>query len=143
LTGYAAALINDNVGYISYPVFSAYALHGSQAYRQLVQTVLERLLPQPLARMEGPARAEIVVNRQDGRLVVHLLYYPAERYTEQLELIEDIVPLYNLKFAIRRPGAPTWVTLVPQGTPLPFEYQDGYVHVTLPELNGHAMVVIE
>jgi hypothetical protein len=143
LTNYAAALINDNIGYISYPVFSAYALHGSQAYRQLVQAVLDRLLPQPLACMEAPARAEIVVNRQDNRLVVHLLYYPSERYTEQLELIEDIVPLYNLKFAIRQPQAPTWVTLVPQGTPLPFEYREGYVHVTLPELCGHAMVVIE
>ena len=66
-TGYAAALVQGNVGYISYPVFSAFALHGNLPYRRLVGEVLEHLLPQPLARMDGPSGAEIAVNRQGER----------------------------------------------------------------------------
>ena len=143
LTGYAAALVNGNTGYISYPVFSAYAQHGNLPYRQLVGEVLERLLPQPLARMDGPSGAEIAVNRQDARTVVHVLYYPAERRTEKLDLIEDIVPLYNLKIAVRLPQAPTRAYLAPDGTPLAFAYQEGYARMTLPELRGHAMMVLE
>jgi hypothetical protein len=143
LTGYAAALVHGNLGYISYPVFSAFAQHGNLPYRRLVQAVLERLLPQPLARLEGPSGAEITVNRQGERIIVHLLYYPAERRTEKLDLIEDIIPLFNLKFAVKLPQAPRKATLAPEGTPLGFAYQDGYVNVTLPELRGHAMVVLE
>ena len=142
-TGYAAALVQGNVGYISYPVFSAFALHGNLPYRRLVGEVLEHLLPQPLARMDGPSGAEIAVNRQGERTIAHVLYYPAERRTEKLDLIEDIVPLYNLKIAIRLPQAPGKVYLAPEGAPLAFAYQDGYATVTLPELHGHAMVVLE
>ena len=131
------------MGYISYPVFGAFALHGNLPYRRLVGEVLEHLLPQPLARMDGPSGAEITVNRQGERTIAHVLYYPAERRTEKLDLIEDIVPLYNLKIAIRLPQAPGKVYLAPEGAPLAFAYQDGYATVTLPELRGHAMVVLE
>jgi hypothetical protein len=143
LTGYAAALVHENVGYISAPVFSAFALHGNLPYRRLVGEVLERLLLLPLARMDGPSGAEITVTRQGRRTVAHVLYYPAERRTETLDLIEDIVPLYGLKIALKLPQTPVKVSLAPEGTPLAFAYQDGYVNLTLPELHGHAMIVLE
>jgi hypothetical protein len=143
LTGYAAALLTANVGYISYPIFSAFAQHGNLPFRRLVQTLLERLLPEPLARLEGPSGVEIVVNRQGPRTVVHLLFYPSERRADNLDLIEDILPLYNLKIAIKLAHPPAKAYLAPQGTPLSFDYYSGYVHLTLPELPGHAMVVLE
>jgi hypothetical protein len=144
LTGFAAALLAGNVGYIPYPIFNAFARHGNLPYRRLVQTLLERLLPAPLARLEAPSGVEIVVNRQgSARTVVHLLFYPSERRAEDLDLIEDILPLYNLKFAIKLAQPPAKAYLAPQGTPLPFDYHSGYVHLTLPELPGHAMVVLE
>ncbi len=143
LTGYAAALVHGSVGYISAPVFSAFALHGNLPYRRLVSEVLKQLLPQPLVRMDGPSGAEIVVNRQGKRTVVHVLYYPAERRAEKLDLIEDIVPLFNLKVSFKLPQAPDKVYLAPEGAQLTFTYQDGYVIVTLPELHGHAMIVLE
>ncbi len=143
LTDFLAASLNGPVGYISYPVFSAYALHGNLPYRDLVSAVLERLLPEPLARMEGPSGAEIVVNRQGERTVVHLLYYPSERRAEGLDLVEDIIPLAGLKFAVKLPQPPARCYLAPQGTPLELDYRDGYAHIVLPELRGHAMVVLE
>ena len=143
LTGYAAALVHGSVGYISAPVFSAFALHGNLPYRRLVEEVLKQLLPQPLARMDGPSGAEITVSRQGQRTVAHVLYYPAERRAEKLDLIEDIVPLYNLKVAVKLPQAPGKVYLAPESAQLTFTYQDGYVNVTLPELHGHAMIVME
>ncbi len=143
LTGYAAALVHGSVGYISAPVFSAFALHGNLPYRHLMGEVLKQLLPQPLARMDGPSGAEIAVNRQGKRTVAHVLYFPAERRAEKLDLIEDIVPLYNLKLAVKLPQAPGKVYLAPEGVPLVFTYEDGYVNVTLPELHGHAMIVME
>ena len=141
--GCAAALVQGNVGYISYPVFSAFARHGNLPYRRLVSEVLEQLLPQPLARMDGPSGAEITLNRQGERTVAHMLYYPAERRAESLDLIEDIVPVHDLHIAVRLAVAPERVYLAPEGTALAFEFRDGYVNFTVPELNGHAMVVLE
>jgi hypothetical protein len=140
---YAAAVIKGSIGYISYPIFNAYALHGNLPYRRLVQTLLERLLPEPLVRLDGPSGVEVVVNRQGERSVVHLLFYPSERRAEGLDIIEDIIPLVNLKLSVKLSQAPGKVYLAPQGTPLPFEYSGGYVHLTVPELNGHAMIVLE
>ena len=142
-TAYAAALVAGQVGYISAPVFSAFALHGNLPCRELVQAVLARLLPRPLTRLAGPAGCEIAVNRQGQRSIVHLLYYPAERRAERLDLVEDIIPLHNLRFSVRLPQAPTRAYLAPEQTQLPFEYADGYASLTLPELRGHAMLVFE
>ena len=48
-----------------------------------------------------------------------------------------------MPLALRLPKAPKKVTVQPAGTPLPCKYRNGRAEVTLPELNGHAMVVFE
>jgi hypothetical protein len=143
VTEFAAAALCGPVGYINTPVFSAYALHGNLGCRALVQALLARLLPEPLARLEGPSGVEIVVNRQGERTVAHLLYYPAERRAEGMDLIEDIPTLAGIQFAVKLPFTPARAYLAPEGTPVAVEYREGYAHVALPELHGHAMVVME
>jgi hypothetical protein len=39
--------------------------------------------------------------------------------------------------------APSSVYLAPDREELAFEIRDGYAHVTVPEMKGHAMVVFE
>jgi hypothetical protein len=150
LTNYAAATLCGSVGYINSPVFSAFALHGNLGCRELVKALLARLLPESLARLEGPSGAEIVVNRQavetlpsGERTVVHLLFYPSERRAEGMDVIEDILSVTGVKFAVKLSQPPARAYLAPEGTPVEVEYREGYAHVVLPELHGHAMVVME
>jgi len=83
------------------------------------------------------------VMRQDKRTIVHLLYYTAERRTEKLDLIEDVVPIFDLAMSLKVAKAPRRVYLAPQGTDVAFEYLAGRVNLRVPEINGHAMIVFE
>ena len=140
---FAAAVQKRNVGYVSYPVFTAFALHGNTPYRLLVRNLLERLLPEPLLRVKGPTTTETSVQRQGKRTIVHLLQYAPERRTERLDLIEDIVPLFDVPLSLELDQSPKKVYMAPDETPVAFEYLAGRVNLRVPEIRGHAMVVFE
>ena len=81
--------------------------------------------------------------RQGRRTIVHLLQYCPERRGENLDLVEDIVPLYDVPMSVRLGRKPKQVYVAPQETPLEFTYVAGRVQVIVPEVAGHAMVVFE
>ena len=76
---------------------------------------------------------------------MHLLQYAPERRTEKLDLIEDIVPLFEVPLSLKWPGGrpPRKVYMAPEETPVAFEYLAGRVNLRVPEIRGHAMVVFE
>jgi hypothetical protein len=74
---------------------------------------------------------------------VHLLQYCPERRAEGLDLIEDVVPIFDLKLSLRLGSAPGRVYLAPEKTAIPFKYEAGRVQVRVPKVTGHAMVVFE
>ncbi|MCC7204789.1 MAG: alpha-L-fucosidase [Phycisphaeraceae bacterium] len=143
LTRYAAAVLRGRVGYVSYPIFSAFANHGNYPYRQLVQALIDHLLPDPLLRVDGPTGLETSVMQQGRRTIVHLLYYTPERRTPTLDMVEDVIPLADLHLSLSLPKSPRRVQLVPQRRDLPFTYRSGRVEVTLPRLAGHQMIAFE
>uniref|UniRef100_A0A7C4PNZ6 Beta-galactosidase n=1 Tax=Anaerolinea thermolimosa TaxID=229919 RepID=A0A7C4PNZ6_9CHLR len=142
---YAAATLRGPCAYIHFPVFSAIAQHGNYPYRLLVRNILELLLPEPLIRVGGPTGLEATVARQakPARTIVHLLYYAPERRAHNLDLIEDIVPLYDLPVSLKHPRKPRKVYLAPDQTPIAFEYLAGRVNFRLSELRGHQAIVVE
>jgi hypothetical protein len=140
---YSAAVLNGNTATIAYPIFTAFAQHGNWTYRRLVENVLKLLLPQPLVRADAPTSTEVTVLRQRGRTLVHLLQYCPERRTPNLDIVEDIVPLYDVPLSVKLPRAPRSAYLAPEQTLLPFSWQDGRADVCVPEIHGHQMVVFE
>ena len=143
LTRFAAATLNDNVAYIAAPIFGAFTRHGNIPYRLLVRNVLEKLLPEPFLRVAAPAATEATVTRQTNRTIVHLLHYSPERRTDRLDLIEDVIPLFDLPLSLRMERSPKRVYLAPQQTPIEFEHLAGRVNLRVPEVRGHAIIVFE
>ncbi|MCC7145334.1 MAG: alpha-L-fucosidase [Phycisphaeraceae bacterium] len=142
-TNQAVAVIKGKVGYVSYPVFGAYANHGNYPYRLLVGAMLDRLLPKPVLRVDGPTGLEATVMKQGRRTIVHLLYYSPERRTPTLDIVEDIIPLHDLKLSLKLPARPGRVQLVPQRQDLAFAYRGGRVELTVPRVHGHQMIAFE
>ncbi len=143
---YAAAVqggASGSIAYIAYPIFTAFAAYGNYPYRLLVRNILDRLLPDPLLRVDAPTSTETSVTRQGKRTIVHLLHYSPERRTEKLDLIEDIVPLYDFPLSLKLDRAPRRVYTAPDETPIEFEYLAGRVNLRVPQLRGHAMIVFE
>jgi hypothetical protein len=146
---FAAVVASERVGYIAYPVFGMHARHGNETYRLLVRNLLARLLPDRLLHVGGPSGLETSVMRQPkatgrpARTIIHLLYYPIERRATSLDLVEDIVPLFEVPVSLKHVGKPKRVYLAPDGTELAFEHRAGRVDVTVPRIDGHAMIVVE
>jgi hypothetical protein len=142
-SAYAAATQRGSVIYFAVPIFRAYARNGYPVYRQLVQNCIGRLIPDPLVRTEAPSTAQVTVTAQRGRRVIHVLHYIPERRSPDLDIVEDVIPLANMRLALRLGRRPGSVYLAPQRQNLRFEYDDSYARVTVPSVNGHQMVVFE
>ncbi len=140
---YAAVTQRGDVIYISFPVFESYALNSYLSHKQLVSMLLGRLLPNPLLKTDAPSTAQATVTEQEGRKIVHLLHYPAERRAPDLDIVEDVIPLHQVKLALRADHRPQRVYLAPQRTTLDFDHADGYAQTVVPMVVGHQMVVFE
>jgi hypothetical protein len=118
-------------------------MEGLARANQLAIVERGRRVPTPLIRAEAPSTAQITVTEQRGRRVVHVLHFPAERRTPDIDIVEDVIPLVNLKLALRAEQRPERVYLAPQRQGLKFNYSVGYAEVIVPEVRGHQMVVFE
>lgn len=146
-TPYPAAVRNDNVIYISYPIFRAYILNGNLVYKKLVRNCIDLLLDNPLTIDNAPSTARITVTSQHyngkDRHIVHILHYIPERRCKSIDVIEDVIPICNINLKVRVDGSPSRCYLVPEKKEVNFVYNNGYVEFTVPEVNGYQMVVIE
>ncbi len=140
---YAAAVMKNRVAYIAYPIFGAFHNHGNVPFKLLVRNIINLLLPEPLVRVAAPSGAEATILRQKNRHIVHILHYCPQRRTQKLDLLEEIVPLFDVPLSVKLPSKPTRVYLAPEKMALPFEYLRGRVNLRVPRVEGHAMLVFE
>jgi hypothetical protein len=142
-SAFAGAIRRGNVISIAYPIFKAYATHGNIPCRLLVRNCIDLLLANRLVEVQGPSTLEVTVMRQGRRTIVHFLQFVADRRTQGLDIVEDVVPLQNVPVSMRMERQPRKVYLAPAGTVLPFTAADGRVSVMVPRIEGHQMLVVE
>ena len=140
---WAAVVRKASVISIAYPIFKLYGTHANLAARSLVENCIRLLLPDRLVEIDAPSAAEVTVTRQGSRRIVHLLYYPADRRTADLDIAEDTVPLRNVPLSLLSEKPPRRVYCAPSGQPLIHDYGNGRVRVVVPVVEGHQMVVVE
>lgn len=148
LSGYPMVTRHGRVIYFASPVFHAFQVYGNAVYKALVRNAVAALLPDPLVRAGLPAAGEVTLlaqaqGSQGRRLVCHLLHYTPQRRSTQIDIVEDVVPLYDLPLAVRTDLEPHRVYLAPQGQDLDWQRDGVYVKCTVPEVRGHQIVVIE
>ena len=81
--------------------------------------------------------------RQDSGLIVHLVNYHANRRGAHVEVVERVIPLRDVRLAVRLPAAPTACYVAPERTPLPVDWRNATAEVVVPVVREHAMVVFE
>ncbi|HEY5582978.1 MAG TPA: beta-galactosidase trimerization domain-containing protein [Ruminiclostridium sp.] len=142
---YPAIVKNDNILYFSHPIFYMYHKNGMKAYKQLVINGIKMLIGRGLVETNAPSTSHITLNYQkkDNRYIVHLLHYIPEKRCTEIETIEEVIPLYNITLQIRISSKVSKVYMAPEMTQLPFEVCGDYINVTVPKVDGHAMVVFE
>ncbi len=137
----AAVVRVGNAIYFSSPIFTQYYHLAPQWCRTLFLNALEMLLPEPVVRHGGPSTLEVTYNGQTarGRRVLYLLHYiPIRR--SKIDIIEDVIPIYNIPLSIRADKTIHSVRLAPSGQAIDFQSVEGRVNFTVPVVNGHQMI---
>ena len=137
-----AIVQNGRAIYFSQPIFSQYQTKAPRWCRQLFFSALERLLPDPVVRIQAPTATLVTLNEQAEaqRWVLHFLYYVPERRCEQFDVVEDVVPLYDIPVSVKVNRGVRSVTAVPQGLALDFELDGDRVTFRVPKIEGHQMI---
>ena len=143
LAGPAAVRAGDVI-YFAHPIFRQYNQNAPRWCKQLLLNALDMLLPDPLMRHGGPSAMLTAVNEQpaENRWVVHLLHYVPERRGQDFDVIEDVLPLYDVPVSLRLPGPVAVVRCVPNGEAVTFSEAKGRLSFTVPKLVGHQIVEI-
>lgn len=143
---FPGAVIKGNVAYIGWDIFSAYARHGHLIFKEIfTHTVAEMLGDTVSAKADIPDKAVMTLTRQEkeNRYIMHLLFAHTTVRGEKTEVIEDTVPLYNVKCSVKCDKKPEHIRIAPENKELEFEYENGKASFTVPEVNIHSMIVIE
>ncbi|HEX6971436.1 MAG TPA: beta-galactosidase trimerization domain-containing protein [Limnochordia bacterium] len=144
-TDLPAAVRTARTVYFAHPIFAMYRRWGTRVYKQLVLNALRLLFDDPVVRTDAPTTAHITLNiqRELGRYVLHILHYIPERRCQEIDTIEDVIPLHDVRVALKLPAAPRRVYLAPSEEEIPFTFDGRRAHVVIPRVTGHQMVVFE
>lgn len=130
--------------YIAWNISADYAQSGELHLKQMAIFALDRLLDTAKTlKTNLPAQGIVTLMKQSDRLICHLLYASPVKRGNGIEVIEDIVPIYNVELAIKTDKKINKVYLAPQKEDIDFTYDDGYISVKLDKIECHQMVVFE
>lgn len=138
----AAVVRRGGCVYLSHPVFSQYDHNAPRWCRQWFLNALNLLLAEPAVRHNGPSTLLATLNEQPlpKRRVLHLLHYLPERRGESFDVLEDVIPLYDVALSVRIDHPTSRVRLVPEGRPLPHQVNGSRIVFTVDKIQGHQMV---
>ncbi|MEI6337550.1 MAG: hypothetical protein WCQ57_03080 [Verrucomicrobiota bacterium] len=92
-----AALISSQDGRVltsAQPLLAAYLQTGYHAHRTLLSNVFEKLLPKRLLRTDAPGQLEITLGKKDGKLVLQMLPFIADRRDRNsFESLNEPIPI--------------------------------------------------
>lgn len=140
-----SAMVKGNDGiYIAWNVFSDYATKGSLILKRMVQAALDDLLGNnKTIKTTLPAQGIVTVTEQNNRSIVHLLYAVPVKRGENVEVIEDIQPLFNVKVQINVKKQVKKVYIAPQLEEISFEQIGEVVNITVAAMQNHQMVILD
>lgn len=143
---FPGAVISGNIAYIGWDIFSAYAKHGHLCFKELFTYIIKKMMGNDFtALIDVPDRAVVTYTKQEreNRNILHLLFAHTTVRGRNTEVIEDTVPLYNVKCSVKYDTTPSKITLVPSGEEISFEYVNGRAEFTVPKVDIHQMVEIK
>lgn len=91
-----------------------------------------------------PSSARVSLLHQPGRqrYIAHLLYGPPLK-RGAVHVIEDLVPLHDVRVELRLPVEVRSLRLIPDNAELPFERDGDVIRTMIPRMQMHAAIVAE
>ena len=141
---YPGIVETENTAYFIHPIFTTYQNWAPAWFKKLFRNELERLLPDPIIQHNGPSTTQVTVleQNQENRKIVHVLHYVPVKKCKNLEIVEDVIPLYNLKITMNEERKVRDIYTVPDRQKIVYEQNGSELDFTVKEVNGHQMIAI-
>jgi hypothetical protein len=133
-----AIVCTPNTTYLSHQLFYEYFEQGNIYTKEIVTKLIDDLLGNEISiRSNLPAQGILTLceNQEKSKQLVHTLYASPVRRGKNIEIIEDIIPLYNVTVSVATEKCPKSVKLVPEGKLLSFEFKHNRVEFTIPKID--------
>ena len=143
-----AIVVGKSGGYIAFDIFSEYADIGSYSPKEAVIKTIDEILGDSKTLVTNlPSTGVVALNEQpeNSRFVLHALFAtPTKRGggNTAVEVIEDLIPLYDTEFKIKLDKPVKSVVLVPQNESIAFEQKDGAISFKLDKFECKQVVAI-
>ena len=145
-TSEAVATICGRNAFCTFPVFQSYFKAASPEIRTLIRNIIETICPGMMLKIHRglPSFGRAFVSAKDNSRIIHLLNYVPELRGNML-IVEEEAYAKDVEVSLKLdPGFEAdRVYLAPNKTPLEFTVENGRIHVSVPEVSGYAMIVIE
>ena len=146
-TEYSSAVVTDSIAHISFNIFDAYRKYFLQAHRELIRLLIEKLMPDQLIKASDlpvSSRATVLSNQEKTVLCVKTTFaeIKAEFVDKAKGIISDHITVSGGK-KVSVKGEYKKATNALTGESVDMIVENGYAHLTLPEINGFIMVVLE
>ena len=140
--GYSAMAMSENVCQISFKVFEAYGQFFSPFHRNLIKYALDQFIAKPSIKApEMPVSSRVTTTETDDYKLLHVkVTYPENNGRWGLIDNHNVLPA---GYSVSVKGEYRNVKLLPSETPVKYKYENGYTTITLPEIKGYSMFLLE
>jgi hypothetical protein len=111
--------------------------------RDFLASLVERLFPEPVARVRGSHLVDVTVMRLGGRLHVHLVNTAGPHENEDVYAFDEVPAVGPIEVGLRLASSPARIVRQPAGEALEVTMREGRAWVTLPRLEIHDVLVVD
>jgi hypothetical protein len=142
-----------NIAWFAHDIFTQYRVQGQPLYRDFVIEVIRLLLGgavPSVTSLPSDGRFNVVEQRAARRYVAHLLYAPkslrggavttSHGIAPGVEIIEELIPLRDIRVAVRVQRRIKTARLVPDGEAVEFTQTGDTVAFTVRDFTGLPMI---
>ena len=136
--------IGKDGGYIPYDIFADYAANGELFQKELADEMIKILIDGKKIIDTDICSGGVVVFGEQSRFkryILHALYAPLSLRGRKTQVIEDITPLYNVKFSLTETRRTVKIEYVPEHKEIPFTNNGDKTEFEI-DVNCHSMVAI-
>lgn len=156
--GFDCGVRKNNIIYLAHAVFSIYYQLGAVAYRQYIAKTLRSLLKNDetiISNLPSTARLTLTEQAEKRRYVLHLLYANTIKrganmnmeggsvsHNTEIEVIEELLPLHDIKLKLKIDKNIRKVTLEPENREIPFAFNGEFYEMKIDSFVCHQMIVL-
>lgn len=129
--------------YIACNIFSDYVNSGSLNSKQIIKPLLNKLIKDKIIVTNLPSQAKACISEDRNYYYLNLLYANTIKRGTGIEVIEDIVPIYDIDISLNIADEIEKIILVPQNAEIGFRVNGGRTEFKVGKLDKHQLVLLK